>query len=1031
MKNWINFLYILCGFSHLVFGQIPSSNIEPLPYEHPDIVFNNLSEKDGLSYNLITSMVEDQNGLLWIGTLFGLNRFDGKRFEVFHRNKKDSTTILQNTITDLCVDFNGILWGSTEDGIFRYNAQKNNFQNYPQLDPEVYSRFHVITADKSGQIWCGSSSGLAKLNQKTAQFEFLSHSEDKYSISDNWVGKNSLELDPNGKGLWITTSKGINYYDFETKRFINYQNAKDTSIFNNHNVGALHVSKSGMIWFLDQVTKEIKGFRDVDKGIEHIIPLNGQLKSIYGGFIFETSYHHLWYSSNSYETIRIEYLKHIQYDIVQHKPDNPASIIGDYVAGAFEDKDKTVWLGTIAGISRFNFDKLYYRIKALPKVFPELDQNWAITCLAQNPWDKSWWVGTRTGHIYIHHPNRDETIKVNLNQQKVGINEWKFITDIEFIDGKALICDPYNYTYFIDPKSKKLTRFTALEKFDKNYKVRLAIIETDSTYLLANNEFNIIRWNSKTHLFQRLKFDQTQTSEGKDFTPGWLNGYKNKGAWMIVYKNVLAYIHPGDTIIQTKKIQFGSKSNIGGFLNSLIVDHMGNVWLSMSSQGIYKVVNTINSNGKLIETTLTHWDSSDGLVNENLMSALEDSRGNIWCSSFNKLSIFDPKFNYFYRFKVPISENNSFYYSYTVNLSNGNILTNMKGNLIEFFPERMNVVHPANEPIISIIELPNRKIFISSQQQIDLEPDENFLTIGFGCMSVNEYFAYHMEYILEGVNQTWVITNDKAEATYTNLPAGVYTFKVRAVSSDGSWKSSEKVIKIHIKAKFYNTWWFFMLITMTIGLILMYVIRVRLKNIQNISLLKSKAQVLEKEKTSVMYENLKQHLNPHFLFNSLTSLSSLIRIDPKKAGDFLDKMSKVYRYILRNKDNETVALVDELNFVDMYVQLQKTRFEKGFEYISYIPEDFYHRKIVPVTLQNLIENALKHNTADTDSPLIVELFIEGNYLVVQNNLQVKSYVETSNKQGLQSMISLYRFLSNEPIIIDDSGGYYKVKIPLL
>ncbi len=189
--------------------------------------------------------------------------------------------------------------------------------------------------------------------------------------------------------------------------------------------------------------------------------------------------------------------------------------------------------------------------------------------------------------------------------------------------------------------------------------------------------------------------------------------------------------------------------------------------------------------------------------------------------------------------------------------------------------------------------------------------------------------------------------------------------------------------------------------------------------------------MLEKEKTLVMYENLKQHLNPHFLFNSLTSLSSLIRVDQHQAGDFLEKMSKVYRYILKNRDNETVALSEELNFVSMYIQLQKTRFENGLDVQINIGEEDLSRKIPPVTLQNLVENAIKHNVADVESPLVIELYVEDDYLVVRNNLQRKKFVETSNKQGLASMHSLYKYLSLKPMKVEEDQQYFTVKVPLL
>jgi sensor histidine kinase YesM len=196
--------------------------------------------------------------------------------------------------------------------------------------------------------------------------------------------------------------------------------------------------------------------------------------------------------------------------------------------------------------------------------------------------------------------------------------------------------------------------------------------------------------------------------------------------------------------------------------------------------------------------------------------------------------------------------------------------------------------------------------------------------------------------------------------------------------------------------------------------------------------LESKAQLLEKEKALVMYESLKQQLNPHFLFNSLTSLSSLIQsADKKTAAAFLNNLSKTYRYILKSRDAETVSLADEIKFAESYINLQMTRFEKGFDVQINVPENFYHRKIVPVTLQNLIENAIKHNVIDEDTPLLVQITAEDDYLVVSNNLQKKKFVETSNKQGLANLQSLYRYLSSHPVIIEETGQTFSIKIPLL
>ena len=196
--------------------------------------------------------------------------------------------------------------------------------------------------------------------------------------------------------------------------------------------------------------------------------------------------------------------------------------------------------------------------------------------------------------------------------------------------------------------------------------------------------------------------------------------------------------------------------------------------------------------------------------------------------------------------------------------------------------------------------------------------------------------------------------------------------------------------------------------------------------------LERKAQLLEKEKAVVMYESLKQQLNPHFLFNSLTSLSGLIEIDAKHAVKFLQQMSGIYRYILKNGNNETVLLKDEIDFVSLYVNLQKTRFNQGLIVNIDIPEDYYDAKIAPVTLQNLIENAIKHNIIDTTSPLVIDIFVkDDDYLYVRNNLQKKNVVETSNKRGLVQFITLYKYLTDQPVIIEETIQYFTIKIPLI
>lgn len=192
-----------------------------------------------------------------------------------------------------------------------------------------------------------------------------------------------------------------------------------------------------------------------------------------------------------------------------------------------------------------------------------------------------------------------------------------------------------------------------------------------------------------------------------------------------------------------------------------------------------------------------------------------------------------------------------------------------------------------------------------------------------------------------------------------------------------------------------------------------------------------RASNLEKEKSQVQFDNLKNQLNPHFLFNSLTSLDSLIQDNPPLARDFLQQLSKVFRYVLKNKEKGLVSLETELTFIKHYVSLLKTRFGESLHVGYTIADDALDLQITPVTLQILIENAIKHNIINENNPLTIHIKSEGDTLIIENNIQRKKQVETSNGQGLINLRTLYSFLSDRAIVINTDEDIFSVKIPLI
>lgn len=182
---------------------------------------------------------------------------------------------------------------------------------------------------------------------------------------------------------------------------------------------------------------------------------------------------------------------------------------------------------------------------------------------------------------------------------------------------------------------------------------------------------------------------------------------------------------------------------------------------------------------------------------------------------------------------------------------------------------------------------------------------------------------------------------------------------------------------------------------------------------------------------SAKFESLKNQLDPHFLFNSLNVLTSLIGENPKQAEKFTTKLSKVYRYVLEQKDKDLISLTDELKFATSYMELLQMRYEDGIKFS--IPEEVSdpELKIVPLSLQLLLENAVKHNVISSDNPLEIRIYQENRSLLIENNISPKATLEKGTKVGLKNINLRYSLITDETVEITNNNKIFKVKLPLL
>jgi hypothetical protein len=194
----------------------------------------------------------------------------------------------------------------------------------------------------------------------------------------------------------------------------------------------------------------------------------------------------------------------------------------------------------------------------------------------------------------------------------------------------------------------------------------------------------------------------------------------------------------------------------------------------------------------------------------------------------------------------------------------------------------------------------------------------------------------------------------------------------------------------------------------------------------------TRAADLEKENIRSKFEALKNHVNPHFLFNSLGTLASLINTDQKKATQYVNEFSKIYRYFLEVNSNDLVTIEEEMDFINSYIFLQQIRHGEGFSFDCRIDKKYYKSYILPLTLQLLIENALKHNTTIPQTPLYIEVYIDekNDQLVVKNNYQPRK-TEDSIKSGLINLEQRYLNFVGKTIQYQLNELSFIVEIPII
>ncbi|GAB4014402.1 ligand-binding sensor domain-containing protein [Spirosoma koreense] len=982
--------------------------------------FNHIQQADGLSFNYVNCFFKDRDGFLWIGTNNGLNRFDGSRFTIFRRDPANPHSLGNNTVHAICQDKSGHLWLATDTGISEFNPETAQFRTISTGLGRTLGNCLNILCDRSGRIWFSTiHHGLFQYEVRTDHLTLYTHNpQDPRSLSENFISGNGLLEDPFRDGIWIGTRQdgGLNYLDIATGECQNYRhNPEALPIFAPHFTGALTLDGTQML-YVDNNEEQIVIFdlkcRRLLRTIKPISQTGRRVDEL--NAIFVDRQHNIWISSLSYLMFYVK-AGTGQVSELMHKDTRRTSIVGSCFWAGWQDDDGTIWLGTVNGISYTNPGRAIYEANPLSRFFPTLKIGALINNFYEDS-DGSWWGSEEhTPATLLHYAAQTDRL------ERYPAPGAFFAYGIGAYGPDLYVASPTHLLRF----SKKTHQFTPIPL--PAY-VRTDKIRGGRYRLLQQNDLIWLFYQNKQTLCYQITtglWHQYPIVSNSDHPKFWVRNAlidRHNAVWLELYPEGFAKFSPqtGQFILQKGPAEAEYENTISSFTE----DKNGYFWLATNGYGLARY-DPRNQQYRF-------WGVHDGLGDDHCLAAIPDRYGNIWVGSYNLFSIFTPARNQFLTISLPYSEDNQEYFNYMWPLRNGHILASIKGYLIEFKPEVLSrfSIKQARVLLSGLVASDSTYLLNGPTPTVQLKASDNSFSIQYSVLGPLHEKQYLFRYKLEGYDAEWSKASSQTSAGYTKLPGGDYVFAVKGVSINHT-ETPIRRLSIHIDTVFYQTAAFRALLLLTLLGIGLGLIRYRVGQTARLHHLQVQATRLERDKTEIQYQNLINHLNPHFLFNSLASLNSLIILDPKQASGFLQKLSAIYRYILQNKEKETISLSSELVFVQQYIELQQAQLEDGLQISIDVAPDYLAYEIVPVTLQNLFENAIKHNTTDEDSPLRIRVFVQDKYVWVVNNRQKKPLVKTSNKQGLDSLKKLYAYLSDQPLLIEETDTTFIVKVPLL
>lgn len=993
------------------------------------------TEADGLSNSIIRCVLQDSRGMLWIGTPDGLNYFDGHSFKTFRKSNTESNTIKENFITKLAEDQVGDIWiGYLQGGVSCYNISTGVFRHYPlklysDSDHIKVPEITMLFATKKNDLLIGiAQNGIYRLNKHSGafkQFDLVSDSGESLASSAKAYNTAYAAYEETDGKFWFATAAGLYDLDPRTEGFTLHRNTPLERGEPGHGHfmciakqgdGFWLGSWSGGLAYYEPTSKKWNFFRYAPLSPNSNIIMD--LRVAQGdSILFISNDKGLGY----FDTKTRQFL-------FTGKELNIQS--GDYKS-LYADRSNNSWIASSKGLIKIREHAPRFALTPLP-VFPATDTNLYNARVAFEN-ERFLLIGTSYSNgLRIKDKSAGKEYSLGFETMS-GENNYLIVTDI-LQDSQGIIWVlTRDYIYYLDLNTmqlKKRNQPVTAKGGNSNYFHKMQD-GGNNTLWIATLRNGVFLYDITSNEF--IRHYTTSAASQHRISTNYIRALLRSSTgdiWIGGTEGFLGRIDPRTGEVQAYSTYYpGLNVNINT-VNDIVEDKQGRLWIGTDA-GLLLFFKEKDHRLNLERA----YTSDNGIPSDIVKSIVQATDGSIWCLTETSLCRLNPETERIasYGFsdglqKPGIGED-------LQTAGNGKIFLGTSGGYYLFDPLSAAKLQAPPPILITSFAVNGQQRSYTSELAahgyVDLAPSDNRVSFEFTSINFSGSTRQQYAYMLEGLDTGWTNTFDRY-ISYANLQPGNYSFKLRAIGGIFQKDSEMVIVPLHVAGHFYNTAWFRIAVVLLLLGTIYAIYTIRLRNQRRVFVLESKANLLEKEKAMIMYESLKNQLNPHFLFNSLTSLSSLIRVNQKLASEFLDGLSNTYRYILNSRDRELVPLVEEMRFCETYIKLQKTRFRDALQVTTNVKEEHLHMKLPAVTLQNMLENAIKHNVLTEEEPLMIDISTnEDSELVVTNNLNKKPFVETSNRKGLASLRKLYGYLSDKTITVIETDDQFIIKLPLI